>query len=329
MLRRLKEKLRDRADTKLSFRLFYLRTRNLFMCLTAWVPNGIYAKWFYKLYTGKKLNLKNPTSFDEKLWWLKLNNFDLLLTRCADKAAVRDYVAEKGFSDILVPLIDMWTDAAGIDFDALGTECMLKPSFGSGDNMYFQRGGAWDTLQGRRAVQKILRMALRQKYYLLSRERHYKNIPPRILAEKVLRDKNGRLPLDYKFFCFDGEPRILTLDLGVLHQDGSLNHGYLRNVYDMQFQLLPMKETRENADIPVEKPQNWARMLDICRALSAPFPFCRVDLYNIDGAVYFGEMTFYHGGGCNDIRPPEWEARLASWIDLDSEKIVRRRAVHG
>ncbi|MCL2670817.1 MAG: hypothetical protein FWF10_02140 [Clostridiales bacterium] len=299
-----------------------MRIRNFTAHLLCVMPDTKYAKWMYKRYTGKSLHLEDPRTFDEKIWWLKLHNRNPLLTHCADKVAVRDYVINAGFADILVPTLGIWERPKDIDFDTFADEAMVKPNVGSGDNFLFAKGGELDNPQKHRYMRKVMDYALRQKYHLISREWHYKNVPPKIIAEAVLRDKDGRLPLDYKFFCFGGEPRILTLDLGVLHEDGSLNHHYRRNVYDMNFQLLPMLETRENSDMAVERPDNWERMINICRALSAPFPFCRVDLYNLEGKIYFGEITFYHGGGCNDIKPPEWDLRLGSWIDLNSEHIV-------
>jgi hypothetical protein len=123
--------------------------------------------------------------------------------------------------------------------------------------------------------------------------------------------------------CFDGEPKLLFLDIGLINEDKSYNHHYPRNIYDMDFNLLPVKESRENAPDPVEKPRNFERMVEIARTLSQPFPFCRVDLYNLDGDIYFGEITFYHGGGCNNIQPEEWDLKMGSWIDIHSPKIVK------
>ena len=143
----------------------------------------------------------------------------------------------------------------------------------------------------------------------------------------MIRDKNGRLPLDYKFMCFDGEPKLLFLDLGVINPDQTYNHNYPRNIYDMEFNLLPVLETRPNAEYKVDKPDNFEKMVEVARALSEPFPFCRVDLYNVEGQVYFGEITFYHGGGCNSIQPEEWDLKIASWIDLNSPKIKLENTV--
>ena len=282
-----------------------------------------YAKWFYNLYTNKELNLDNPRYFDEKVWWLKLNNRDPQLTRCSDKIAVRDYVTECGLEDILIPQLDVLNNTKCIDLSKYTDEIVIKCNHNSGGHMFYDPKNPISKAD-KRIKFKTLDFMLRQNASVLSREWNYKNIKPRLVVEKVLRDHDGNLPLDYKFMCFDGVPKLLFLDLGVINQDSSYNHKYPRNIYDMDFNLLPVHETRPNADYPVNKPDNFAKMVEIARKLSEPFPFCRVDLYNVDGKVYFGEITFYHGGGCNDIQPEEWDLKMGSWIDLNSPKIVKK-----
>lgn len=281
-----------------------------------------YSKWFYHLYTGKELNLDNPTHFDEKIWWLKLNNRDPMLTLCSDKNAVRDYVSECGYADILIPQLDVFESVDQLDFSKYDKEVIAKCNHNSGGHILYAPGKAL-TENEISAQKRKIGFILKQNASVLSREWNYKNIKPKIVVEEVIRDHEGNLPLDYKFMCFDGEPKLLFLDLGVINKDGSYNHNYPRNIYDMDFNLLPVHETRPNADYPVEKPKNFERMVEIARKLSEPFPFCRVDLYNVDGDIYFGEITFYHGGGCNNIQPEEWDIKMGSWIDLDSPKVKR------
>lgn len=283
-----------------------------------------YAKWFYHLYTNKELNLDKPRYFDEKVWWLKLNNRDPNLTRCSDKIAVREYVKECGFEDILIPQLDVLNSTKEIDLSKYHDEIVIKCNHNSGGHMFYNPQKPMSKLDIKAHIGN-LNFILHQNASVLSREWNYKNIKPRLVVEKVIRDKQGRLPLDYKFMCFDGEPRLLFLDLGVINPDSTYNHDYPRNIYDMDFNLLPVYETRPNADYIVEKPDNFERMVTIARTLSQPFPFCRVDLYNVDGKIYFGEITFYHGGGCNDIRPEEWDLKMGSWINLNSKKIVRKK----
>ena len=282
-----------------------------------------YAKWFYHLYTGKTLNLNNPQRFDEKLWWLKLNNHDPQMTICSDKYAVREYVRQCGFEDTLMEQMEVLSTVKELDVKKFGFEVVAKCTHNSGGHLFYNPDKPISDNQIR-VAKRNLSFILHQNASVLSREWNYKNIPPRIVVERVVRDKNGCLPSDYKFMCFDGEPKLLFLDLGVINDDDTYNHNYPRNIYDMEFNLLPVYETRPNADYPVEKPANFDYMVKIARILSSPFPFCRVDLYNVDGKVFFGEITFYHGGGCNDIQPEEWDYRMGSWIDLNSEKIVKK-----
>lgn len=304
--------------------LFYTSTKYTIATLLGWIwTEEHYAKWFYHLYTGKELHLDNPRYFDEKVWWLKLNNRDPMLTLCSDKLAVRDYVRQCGFEDILIPQIGVFDDVNTIPFDQYYEEVVVKCNHNSGGHFFYNPQNQ-PSKRSLKFAKKTLSFIKRRNAYVLSREWNYKNIVPKILVEKVIRDKVGQLPLDYKFMCFDGEPKLLFLDLGVINPDQTYNHDYPRNIYDMDFNLLPVWETRPNASYDVPKPENFERMVEIARTLSKPFPHCRVDLYNVDGKIYFGEITFYHGGGCNKIEPEEWDLKMGTWIDINSPKIVRK-----
>lgn len=282
-----------------------------------------YAKWFYHLYTGKELDLDNPKTFDHKLWWLKLNNRDPKLTICSDKLAVREYVKENGYEDILIPQLDVFSSVKNLDFSKYNEEVVAKCTHNSGGHIFFDPNKPLSKKEVHTA-KKRLAYILKKNAFVLSREWNYKNIPPKIVVEKIIRNKNGELPLDYKFMCFNGEPKLLFLDLGVINPDSSYNHDYPRNIYDMNFNLLPVFETRPNANYPVAKPENFEAMVEIARKLSQPFAHCRVDLYNVDGKIYFGEITFYHGGGCNKIEPEEWDLKMGEWIDINNKKIIHK-----
>ena len=319
MIFKIKVALRNWADkSNFGSIVFQFARKTVAKCLLI-LSDEKYAQWFYKLYTGKRLNLKDPKYFDEKVWWLKINNRDPLLTVCSDKYAVREYVKNCGFESILIPQIGVYDNAKKIPFDEFKEEVIIKCTGGSGENFIFSPNTNTDT----KMITKRMNYALKQNPYLYSREWNYKNIDQKIIVEKVIRDKNGKLPLDYKFMCFDGEPKLLFLDIGLIDENNIYNHNYPRNIYDMDFNLMPFKETRDNYDGEVEKPENFEKMIEIARKLSQPFPFCRVDLYNVDGEVHFGEITFYHGGGCNDIQPEEWDFRLGSWIDINNPKIKK------
>ena len=323
MLRQIKDGLgKWRDSSELGDTCFRL-IRSGALAVLGLIPDEPYAKLFYKVYTGKKLNLKNPTYFNEKMWWLKLNNRDPLLTKCSDKHLAREYVKDCGYEDILLPQVDVFDNADQIDFDKYTFPVVLKCNKDSGGLVFYDpaKKSEFDVRRSRRLLNK----ALKEKYYLISREWNYKNIPPKIVVEKVVRDQAGNLPRDYRFFCFDGVPKVLMMDIGVVDEDGHHVYAYPRNLYDMDFKKLPFRFGRDSYNGPVEKPINFERMKEIAAQLSKPFPMCRVDLYNIDGKIYFGELTFYHGGCCQEITPEEWDLKLASWIDLNNPKIVKKR----
>lgn len=289
----------------------YLRRFKYWMY--SFISDERYAKKYYKNQTGRELNLQNPITFDEKLWWLKLNYKNPLMTICSDKYLVREYVKEQGLECILNELYGVYYSVDTIDVSKLPEDFFLKCNHISGGNMKCNKAD-FSLLE----VKKKLGVFLNVNYFFYSREWNYKNIKPCIIAEKVLKD-NSKLPfLDYKFMCFSGEPKLLFLDIGVCREDGSHSEEYYRNIYDMDFNPVAIKETREHYDYTkIRKPENFGFMIECARKLSKPFPHCRVDLYNINGVVIFGEITFFHGGGCNDIQPKEAAVRMGNWIVLE------------
>ena len=316
----LKKKMKKWASESTFGYVVYSCAHSVYFWLRSAQSDRKYAEQMYRKSMGKELNLDDPKHLNEKLWWLKLNNRDPMLTLCSDKYRVREYVRDCGYEDILIPQLGVYDNAKEIDFSVFTEETLLKCNHGSGSNFFISPKAELDEKQ----IRMKLNFALKQKYYRLSREWNYKNIEPKIIADKVIRDKNGRLPLDYRFFCFDGEPKLLMMDVGVINDEGVHQHVYPRNLYDMDFQRLPIRWGRDSYDGPVEKPENFERMVEIARKLSEPFALARVDLYNLDGKIYFGEITFYHAGGCQSIEPEEWDLQIASWIDLNSPKIVRK-----
>ena len=319
---KIKKKLHTLGKSGTSLRMLYFYGKyGLAKFLGLIWSEEHYAKWFYHLYTQKELDLKNPKTYDHRLWWLKLNNRDPKLTMCSDKVAVRDYVKECGYENILIPQLDVFTSLKDLDLSKYNEEVIVKCNHNSGGHLFYNPEKPMEKKAIKNA-EKRLKFILKNNASVLSREWNYKNIPPKIIVEKVIRNHLGELPLDYKFMCFDGEPKLLFLDLGVMTSQNTYNPDYPRNIYDMDFNLLPVYETRPNADYEVPKPENFDKMVEIARKLSQPFPHCRVDLYNIDGNIFFGEITFYHGGGCNKIEPEEWDLKMGSWIDLNSPKIV-------
>lgn len=278
-----------------------------------WMSDKHFAKWYYHKNTGKKLNLKEPKSFDEKIWYLKLYDKDPLKTKCSDKLGVREYVKECGLGFLLNDIYAVYDKFEEIDFKALPGRFFLKCTHTSGCNVIYDASKEFDYEYYKHEFD----FWLRRNYYWESREWNYASIPHQIVCERVLEDRQGKLPWDYKFFCFDGEVKLLTLDIGVADSTGEHAESYYRNVYDKSFNLLPVKETRENYPQTVCRPENYENMVRYAEILSKPFRHCRVDLYNVDGKVYFGELTFHHGGGCNQFQPKEFGDQLGQYINLE------------
>ena len=227
MLLQIKSKIREWSDKSNFGNLVFQIIRSTVARVMLILPDEIYAHWFYKLYTGKKLNLKDPIYFDEKVWYLKIHNRDPLLTICSDKYAVRDYVSKAGYEDILIEQIGVYNNAKEIQYDKIGCEAIIKCTSRSGENYFYDPSKENNV----KLINRRLNFSLKQNPYWFSREWNYKNVPPRIVVEKVVRDKEGKLPLDYKFMCFNGEPKLLFLDIGLLDENNIYNHGYTRNIY--------------------------------------------------------------------------------------------------
>lgn len=280
--------------------------------LLDFVPDKLMIKIQYRLATGKRLNLNSPTRFTEKIQWYKLNYRDPLLVKCSDKYAVRDYISQKGLEDILVPLYGAYDKAEDIDFKKLPDKFVLKTNNGSHTNILCDKK---EKLNKEETI-KTMNQWLTKRSSKLGREWSYYDIEPKIVCEKYLdKDENNDL-IDYKFFCFNGEPFYLYVI-----KERFLPGGAKLGLYDMDFKKLPYRRP----DIAlinkeVEKPKNFDRMIEIARVLSKDFPHVRVDLYNIDGKIYFGELTFYNGSGYKIYVSEEFDFIVGDKFELPQKK---------
>lgn len=277
-----------------------------------WMSEEKFAKWYYKKNTGMELELDNPKSFDEKIWFLKLYDKNPLKKICSDKLTVRDYVKECGLESILNEVYGAYDSFEQVEFEKLPKRFFMKCTHTSGCNAIYDKDKPFDY----KYYKHEFNYWLRRDYYWESREWNYKGLSSKIICEKILEDKEGKLPADYKFFCFQGKVEILTLDIGVASQNGEHSATYWRNIYNRSFELIDVKETRESYPGEISKPKNYDDMVRYAEILSKPFRHCRVDLYNIEGRIYFGEITFHHGGGCNNFEPKEFAYRLGDCIDI-------------
>lgn len=261
---------------------------------------------------GYELDWNQPRTLNEKLNWMKLNFRDPLQKIAADKYAVRAHVAEQIGEKYLVPLIQKYDRAEAIRFADLPGAFVLKVNHGSGQNWIVRDKSREDE----RKVVRTFREWMRTSHYVASREWPYKGMKPAIVAEELLLDEAGRIPSDFKLHCFGGKAAAIQVDL-----DRETAHR--RNFYDLDWKLQPFIWTEWAGDKPswpngraVERPAALAEMVRVAEALAAGFPYARIDLFYCRGQVYFGEITFYHGGGFERFEPPEYDRVLGEKLDL-------------
>ncbi|MBQ0062668.1 MAG: glycosyl transferase [Prevotella sp.] len=274
--------------------------------LSKWCPCIFYIKATYYLQNGQKLNLKNPQTFNEKLNWMKIHLHDSLFTRLADKYEVKEYIAQKIGSSYVVPTLGIWNNFEEIDFNALPNEFILKATHNSGGIVICHDKKTFD----KETSSKILKNALKQNWYYTSCEWVYKGIRPRILADTLLKDKNKTELQDYKFWCFNGEPKIMYIT--------NKGKNIYENFYDMNFNPININHGFPRMLPEYSKPNTFEGMRQLATTLSKNIPFVRIDFFDIDGHIYFGEFTFYDWGGMRRFKTKEEELMLGSWIDLSS-----------
>lgn len=281
----------------------------------AWVPDKTMISWTWWARYGEWPDLRNPGGFNEKLQWLKLHrNPDHPMK--ADKYRVRGFVAKKIGEKYLVPLLGAWENANDIDFASLPDKFVLKCNHNSGGGMVICRDKSKLDVD---AVRKKLNRQLKIDYSLNCREWHYGKIKPMVIAEEFLEDKaNHGILVNYKFFCFSGEPKFLHTEISEV---GPAGKGNLKlTVRDLEWNVMPFRRPdHEQLPFDCEKPKEFSEMVALARKLSANEPFVRVDLYSVGGRVYFSELTMFPGGGESKYEPPEWEERIGSWIELPRE----------
>ena len=277
----------------------------------------------FKRRMGYELDLENPKTLNEKIQWLKLYHRTPLHTICADKIAVREYVGEKIGKEYLVPLIMVTEDIQDISIDNLPNESfIIKTNHDSGSYKIIKDKndiGDWN------ALRNFFSKSLKSNFYYKSKEWQYKNIPPKILVEKLLMTKEGNIPEDYKIHCFKGVPKYIQLDVDRgkdNHSRNWYNTNWERTEFHWSTKLKSGGETLPNdKEIPI--PLTLETMLNFASVLSEPFPYVRVDFYSLDNQkVYFGEITFNHDSGFRPIIPKEWDYKLGDMVTLPDDNII-------
>ena len=273
-------------------------------CL-GFLPDEPYLKMVYRIKTGRKLNLNNPIGFNEKLNWLKIHDIHPEYTNYADKVAVKKIVEDRIGPGYTFPLLGVWNKFEDIDFDRLPDRFVLKCTHDSGSVKIIKDKGnlKYDELN------KFYHSRLKINAYNIGREYPYKDIPRKIMAEEYVVDENGNTPNDYKFFCFDGEPQFMFV---ATDREKDVTH----TLFDMNFNRLSIQYIHRQVDYELNKPETFDEMKDLARKLSKGIKFVRIDFYEIDKKVYFGEYTFFPAGGFWLMKPDEWEYKLGALIKV-------------
>lgn len=259
----------------------------------------------FRLHKGRWMDWKHPRDINEKIQWLKFYSDTSQWPRLADKYAVRGYVEEKGLKDILIPLLGKWDKAEDIDWSTLPRQFVMKANHGSGDILICSDKEKIDTTHYTQLFTKLLK----EKFGYRLGEPHYNKIKPCIIAEQLLDVTKQSFPssslIDYKIWCFDGKPSYITI-----YSNRTKGGGCELNIYDTEWNSYP-QYVRQNVhyfpgNLSLPRPKHLQKMLDIAATLTKGFPCVRLDLYEVDNKVYFGEMTFTPSAGYNNSYTQEF-----------------------
>lgn len=274
-----------------------------------WMPDKWYLSFMFRSRMGYWMDWKNPKTFNEKLQWLKVYDRNPLYTKLVDKYEVRKYIAEKIGEEYLIPLLGVWDDVDDIDFEKLPNQFVLKCTHDSGSTIVCLDKTKFDIHDAKKALNNALNI----NYYYAGREWHYKNIKPRIIAENFISDIADSELRDYKFYTLEGTPHALLLATNRQNQLAELNFDY----FDMNFSHLKMTNFwhPNNPSCP-HKPKHFEEMKSLASILAKGIHQVRVDFYEANGKVYFGEMTFFDMAGFLKINPPNWDKEFGDLINL-------------
>ncbi len=271
-----------------------------------WMPDRTFLRLSYRARMGKSLNLKDPKTFNEKLNFLKLYDRKDIYTQMVDKYGVKSYVADIIGEEYIIPTLGIYESFDEIDFDKLPNQFVLKCTHDSGGLVIVSDKTKLDASKAKEKIEKSLKV----NYYWGKREWPYKNVKPRIIAEKYMKDENNDFLPVYKFMCFNGEPRIIQ----TIQNDKQPNESI--DYFDTEWNLLDLRQNYPNSEKPLPRPQKLSDMLGIVKTLANGKNFIRVDLYLVNDAIYFSEFTFYSDAGLTKFEPEEWDERLGGWISL-------------
>lgn len=272
-----------------------------------------YLKAVFRHIMGKELDLKNPQTFNEKLQWLKLYDRKPEYTQMVDKYEAKRFVASIIGEEYIIPTLAVYNNTSEIDLSSLPEKFVLKCTHDSGsiaickDKRTFRKDEAF----------AILEKGLKKNYFWENREWPYKNVKPRIIAETYMEDIGTGELRDYKFFCFGGKVKALFIA-----KDRQEDEETKFDFFDADFHHLDIRNGHPNASVPPGKPLSFEKMKEMAERLSQGIPHLRVDFYEANGKIYFGELTFSHWSGFTPFEPHEWDITFGSWLKLPTKMNV-------
>ncbi len=272
-----------------------------------WMSDEQYLKARWRAIFHEELNLEHPQTYTEKLQWLKIHDRKPIYTTMVDKLAARDFVKERIGEEYLIPILASWDRFEDIDLDQLPEQFVLKCTHDSGSYYICRDKSKFN----RKIAKKKLKTSLNMNYFPRGREWPYKNAVPRIIAEPYLEDTQCKELRDYKFFTFGGVPKVLYITQG---RGG--DQKTTADFFDMEFRHLDITIDHEMSEVLPQCPKNFVLMQDLAARLSQGTPQLRVDFYEVNGKVLFGELTFFHCSGFATFNPPAWNKTFGDWIEL-------------
>lgn len=283
----------------------------LFRKLSRLIPDRIYLQIVYFKHFRRFINFNNPKTFNEKIQWLKLNYRNEEYTKLVDKYRVKQYITKLIGEEYVIPTLGVWKNVDDIDFKSLPEKFVLKCNNDSGGIVICKNKKDFDEVKAK----SFLKERLKNNGYWYGREWPYKNVKPCIIAEKYMEDSISKDIKDYKFFCFNGSMEFFDIDI-----DRFIEHR--ANYYDRNGNFLPFGKKYCPPDYTkkIEMPKNLGKMIELAETISHNTVLSRIDFYEIDGQVYFGEITFYPGSGFSPFTDEKWDYKLGDMIDLPNIK---------
>lgn len=271
-------------------------------------PDKLYLRLIFFARTGKRLNLDNPLTYNEKLQWLKLYNRKREYTKMVNKIEAKKYVASIIGDEYIIPTIAEYNSVKEIEWEKLPDKFVLKCTHDSGGIVICKDKSQLEIKSAIKTISK----SLKRSYFYQNREWPYKNVTPRIICEEYKVDESGYELKDYKWFCFDGQVKACY----IASDRGNPNEETKFDFYDENFNHLPFTNAHPNATRELSKPVGFEKMKELAAQLSQGIPHVRVDFYDINGQIFFGELTFFHMSGMTPFEPEEWDYKLGEWIKL-------------